>query len=219
MNKKLSIAPSILAADFAHLGKDLQACEKAGADYIHIDVMDGHFVPNLTIGIPVVASLKKVCKIPFDTHLMIENPEKYAEAFIKAGSDMLTFHIEATEKPEELIEKIKKLGAKAGVSLRPGTDLEILTPYLKDLDLVLVMTVEPGFGGQSFMTDQVSKIEKLNQIRKEQNLDFMISVDGGISKETGKVCVDAGVDILVAGSYIFKNDIDAAINELRSLSK
>jgi ribulose-phosphate 3-epimerase len=211
------ISPSLLSANFANLQADVAVVEAAGADFLHIDVMDGHFVPNLTIGPVVLESLKKVAKIPFDTHLMITHPEKYAEEFIKAGSQYLTFHIEASEHPAILISNIKKWGAKPGLSLRPKTHIKELLPYLKDIDLILVMTVEPGFGGQGFMQDQVSKIKELAAIREKHGYTYLISVDGGINAETAKICVEAGADILVAGSFIFKNNPAQAIQQLRTL--
>jgi ribulose-phosphate 3-epimerase len=211
------ISPSILSANFANLQADVEIVEKAGADFLHIDVMDGHFVPNLTIGPVVLESLKKVAKIPFDTHLMITDPDKYAEEFIKAGSKYLTFHVEACRNPKALLDKIRNLGAKPGLSLRPATHLKELVPFLKDVDLILVMTVEPGFGGQSFMQDQVSKIKELAQLREKHGFKYIISVDGGINLQTAKICVEAGADVLVAGSFIFKNNPRQAIAELRAL--
>ncbi len=211
------ISPSILSANFANLQADVKAVEEAGADMLHIDVMDGHFVPNITIGPVVLSSLKKATKLPFDTHLMITDPEKYAEEFIKAGSQYLTFHIEASKAPVKLIQKIRDLGAKPGLSLKPATHIKDIIPFLSEIDLVLVMTVEPGFGGQSFMADQVDKIKELDELRKKHEFSFLISVDGGINAETAKICVDAGADILVAGSYIFGKDPKLAIKNLRIL--
>ncbi len=208
------IAPSILSADFANLEKEIKAVIAAGADWIHVDVMDGHFVDNLTIGVPVVASLKKVSSIPLDVHLMITDPQKYAEAFIKAGAHYLTFHIEACPEPQALIKKIKSLGAKPGLSLRPRTPLSAITPFLSDVDLVLVMTVEPGFGGQSFMQDQVSKITELKKIRTEKKFNYLIEVDGGVNDQTLHHLKDA--DALVAGNFIFRNsDYKKAIEVLK----
>lgn len=212
MGKKL-IAPSILSADFANLEKEIKAITAAGADWVHVDVMDGHFVPNLTIGIPVVASLKKVSSLPLDVHLMIEQPEKYIEDFIKAGSDYLTIHVEATKDPKACLLKIRELGAKAGITLRPGTQISEIEPFLKYCDLVLVMTVEPGFGGQSFMEDQVKKIDWLAEFRKAQGYKYLIEVDGGVSDKTLKFLKNA--DVLVAGNYVFKNDYKTAIDTLR----
>ena len=212
MHKKL-IAPSILSADFANLQNEIQKVTAAGADWIHVDVMDGNFVPNITIGIPVVESLKKVAKIPLDVHLMIDQPEKYIADFIKAGSDYLTIHIESTKQVEVCLRQIRKLGAKAGITLRPKTSIESLAPFLALVDLVLVMTVEPGFGGQSFMLDQVEKIKWLAEYREKKSLNYLIEVDGGVNEKTVQSLKLA--DVLVAGSYIFKNDYKTAIDTLR----
>ena len=215
MSKKASkkVAPSILSADFANLEKEIRAVTAAGADWIHVDVMDGHFVPNITIGIPVVQSLKKVSTLPLDVHLMIERPERYIEDFVKAGSDYLTIHVESTQDPAAVLRRIRELGAKAGITLRPGTAVEKIIPFLTLCDLVLVMTVEPGFGGQSFMADQVEKIHLLRQLIEKQQLSTLIEVDGGINAETAKVCFEA--DVFVAGSYVFKNDYAQAIKTLK----
>lgn len=211
---KKMIAPSILSADFANLESEIKKVTEAGADWIHVDVMDGRFVNNITIGIPVVASLKKVSRIPLDVHLMIEEPEKYANAFIKAGSDWLTFHVEACKDPLHLIKTIKSLGAKAGISLRPATDISTIKPFLPELDLVLVMTVEPGFGGQSFMNDQVEKINYLFEQRNQNQFNYLIEVDGGVSDKTKTFLTKA--DVLVAGSYVFKNNYKEAIENLKN---
>ncbi len=207
------VAPSILSADFANLEKEIKAVTNAGADWIHVDVMDGHFVPNLTIGVPVVASLKKVSTLPLDVHLMIEQPEKYIEAFAKAGSDYLTIHVESTRDPAAVLQQIRQLGVKPGITLRPGTSIETILPFLSLCDLVLVMTVEPGFGGQSFMSDQVVKIDRLALERTKNNLHFLIEVDGGINAETAQQCANA--DVFVAGNFVFKNDYASAIAALK----
>lgn len=207
------ISPSILSADFAKLGEEVQAVAKAGADLIHVDVMDGHFVPNLTIGIPVVESLKKVSPLPLDVHLMIEKPEKYIDGFLKAGSDYLTIHVESTDQVQNCLEKIKNYGAKAGITLRPKTSLKDIEPYLHLCDLVLVMTVEPGFGGQSFMMDQAQKVDQLFELREKQGFHYKIEVDGGITDQTKKYVSKA--DILVAGSFIFKQNYRDAILKLK----
>ncbi|HEY1079102.1 MAG TPA: ribulose-phosphate 3-epimerase, partial [Bdellovibrio sp.] len=186
----------------------------AGADWVHVDVMDGRFVPNITIGIPVVKSLKKVSPLPLDVHLMIEEPERYVEDFIKAGSDYLTIHVEATKNPTEVLKRIRTLGAKAGITLRPRTALEDIIPLLPRCDLVLVMTVEPGFGGQSFMHDQVIKITRLREEITRLKLNCLIEVDGGINAETAKICHQA--DVYVAGNYVFSQDYALAIRTLQA---
>jgi len=208
------VAPSILSADFANLEKELKAIAAAGADWVHVDVMDGIFVPNITIGIPVVRALKKVSSLPLDVHLMIEKPERYIEDFVKAGSDYLTIHVEATDRPREALQKIRSLGAKAGLTLRPGTAIEEILPFLDDVDLVLVMTVEPGFGGQSFLHDQIEKVKQLKVVRAQRNLNYLIEVDGGVNDKTVNACADA--DVLVAGSYIFNGDYTKTIGLLKS---
>lgn len=207
------VAPSILSADFANLEKEIKAIAAAGADWVHVDVMDGIFVPNLTIGIPVVASLKKISPLPLDVHLMIEKPERYVEQFVKAGADYLTIHVEATENPQAVLKQIRALGAKAGITLRPGTAVEKVLPLLSDCDLVLVMTVEPGFGGQSFMADQIAKITRLRQEITAQKLSVLIEVDGGINDKTAVQCREA--DVFVAGNYVFKNNYAEAIATLQ----
>ena len=209
------ISPSILSADFANLEQDIKLVQKFGADWIHVDVMDGHFVPNITIGVPVVASLRKVTDLPLDVHLMIENPKKYIEPFAKAGADILTFHYEAVNGDDEIIELIKYIksfGIRAGISIKPKTPPEKVFKFLPMLDLVLVMTVEPGFGGQSFMSDCAKKIKLL----RDENKDIIIQVDGGINDKTGKICKDYGANSLVAGNYIYKSpDIKEAIRLLK----
>lgn len=211
------ISPSILSADFANLERDIKLVETNGADWIHVDVMDGHFVPNITIGIPVTAALKRVASVPLDVHLMIENPEKYAQDFIKAGADILTFHYEAMENDEEilkLIRFIKSHGVKAGLSIKPKTPAEKILPFLDELDLLLVMTVEPGFGGQKFMEDSA---EKIKVIRKNAPSSLIVQVDGGINAETGRICRDYGATSLVAGNYVYKSaDIKSAIESLKA---
>ena len=212
---KIIVSPSILSADFANLERDIKLVERNGADWIHVDVMDGHFVPNITIGIPVVKSIKKVTTLPLDVHLMIENPEKYTEDFANAGADILTFHYEAVKKEniKSLITKIKNLGVKAGLSIKPKTQPEEILEFLQDLDLVLVMTVEPGFGGQKFMEDCAEKIKLIKQHAPE---NLYIQVDGGINAQTGKICTEFGANSLVAGSYIYKaENIKEAISSLK----
>lgn len=209
------VSPSILSADFANLERDIKLVERNGADWIHVDVMDGHFVPNITIGIPVVKSIKKVTTLPLDVHLMIENPEKYIEDFANAGADILTFHYEAVKKEniKSLITKIKNLGVKAGLSIKPKTQPEEILEFLQDLNLVLVMTVEPGFGGQKFMEDCAEKIKLIKQHAPE---NLYIQVDGGINAQTDKICTEFGANSLVAGSYIYKaENIKEAISSLK----
>lgn len=207
------IAPSILSADFACLSNEIKKVENAGADWIHVDVMDGHFVPNLTIGAPVVKDIRKITNIPLDVHLMIENPEKYLDDFINAGSDIITFHIEAVKNPIELIRKIKSKGIKAGVSIKPKTPVSEIISLIKEVDLILVMTVEPGFGGQKFMLDCA---EKIKEIKKFVPGNLIIEVDGGINNETSKICKEYGANALVAGNYIYKaENASEAIESLR----
>lgn len=207
------ISPSILSADFANLERDIKLVTDNGAQWVHVDVMDGHFVPNITIGIPVVKSLRKVTNAVLDVHLMIDNPEKYAEDFIKAGADVITFHYEATKDAKTLLKKIKSLGVKAGLSIKPKTPAECILDCLEDCDLLLVMTVEPGFGGQSFMQDCA---EKVPLIKDKGHKNLIIQVDGGINDKTAKICKDLGANCLVAGSYIYNsNDVKSAIASLK----
>ena len=200
------IAPSLLSADFSDLRNEMNKVTAAGADWLHVDVMDGHFVPNITLGMPIVKSLKPVATIPLDVHLMIEKPERYIEEFVKAGSDYLTLHVESTSDLAGSLKKIRMLGAKAGVTLRPRTPLSEIKEYLGLVDLVLVMTVEPGFGGQSFMFEQLEKIKTLVQWRKSGAGNFLIEVDGGVNAMTARDCVTAGADVLVAGSAVFNGE-------------
>ena len=210
---KIIVSPSILSADFANLERDIKRVEEAGADWLHVDVMDGHFVPNITIGVPVVKSIKKIASIPLDVHLMIENPEKYVEPFAKAGADILTFHYEAVKDIKNIIELIKSFGMKAGMSIKPKTNPQEILQYLSDLDLLLVMTVEPGFGGQSFMSDCA---EKLPIIKENAHEKLIIQVDGGINAETARICTLKGANSLVAGNYIYNSEnIQKAIESLR----
>ena len=207
------VSPSILSADFANLERDIKRIEDGGADWVHVDVMDGHFVPNITIGVPVVASIRKVTKLPLDVHLMIENPEKYVEPFVKAGADILTFHYECGTDIKKTIDLIKSFGIKVGLSIKPKTTPDVVFPYLKDLDLLLVMTVEPGFGGQKFMQDCADKIPVIKEKAPE---NLIIQVDGGINAETARICTEYGANSLVAGNYIYKStDIKSAIASLR----
>lgn len=212
--KKIIVSPSILSADFANLERDIKLVENAGADWIHIDVMDGHFVPNITIGVPVVKSIRKITQLPLDVHLMIENPEKYIKPFAEAGADIITFHYEAAEnRVLDIINQIQQLGIKAGISIKPKTPPEVLKNLSNKADMVLVMTVEPGFGGQKFMSDCADKIPYIRKISPE---NLIVQVDGGINAETAKICIAKGADSLVAGNYIYKSDdIQSAVASLR----
>ena len=200
------IAPSILSADFANLERDIHDLEKNNADWVHVDIMDGIFVPNISIGIPVVAALRKVTDLPLDVHLMIDRPIRYVEEFVKAGADYLTIHIEADQPQNtlEALDKIRELGCKAGIVLKPKTPAEAAIPYLEKCDLILVMTVEPGFGGQKFMADMMPKVQQLKEWMEDINPDCFIEVDGGVDSKTHAVCKEAGANVLVAGSAYFK---------------
>lgn len=210
------IAPSILSADFSRLGEEIKDVEQGGSDYIHVDVMDGHFVPNITIGPLIVESIRPITNLPLDVHLMIENPDHYIEQFAQAGADILTVHQEACPHLHRTIQLIKSHGVKAGVVINPATPAESIKPILQDVDLVLLMTVNPGFGGQSFIDSVVPKIKQISSWREELGLSFEIEIDGGVKKGTAKRCVDAGADVLVAGSAVFKQEDRAkAIQEIR----
>ncbi|GEN54192.1 ribulose-phosphate 3-epimerase [Halobacillus faecis] len=214
------IAPSILASDFSKLGEEIKDVERGGADYIHVDVMDGHFVPNITIGPLIVDHIRPVTDLPLDVHLMIENPDQYIEAFAKAGSDIITVHQEACPHLHRTIQLIKSHGVKAGVVINPATPAEAIRPILQDVDLVLLMTVNPGFGGQSFIQSVVPKIEQISQWREEEGLSFEIEIDGGVKVDTAKLCTDAGADVLVAGSAIFnQEDRKKAMEEIRQAAQ
>ena len=218
--KNIQISPSILSADFSQLGAEIKRLEEGGADMIHVDVMDGHFVPNLTIGPPVIKALRKHCSLKFDVHLMISPVHKYIDAYADAGADIITIHPEATENLAKSISKIKELGKKAGVSLNPETKVDVIKRYLSKIDLVLIMSVNPGFGGQKFMPEVLSKIKELKNIQKEKNIDFDIEIDGGINFENSKTAIEAGANILVSGTTIFKSnngDIKKNIDLLKSL--
>ena len=211
--KNIQISPSILSADFSQLGTEIKRLEEGGADMIHVDVMDGHFVPNLTIGPPVIKALRKHCSLKFDVHLMISPVHKYIEAYADAGADIITIHPEATQNLRESIKTIKDLKKKVGVSLNPESKIELITEFLDQVDLVLIMSVNPGFGGQKFMPEVLNKIKELKKIQQEKNLNFDIEIDGGINFENCKIAIDAGANILVSGTTIFKsNDGDIKKN-------
>tara|TARA_X000001036_G_scaffold65110_1_gene55794 strand:- start:107 stop:766 length:660 start_codon:yes stop_codon:yes gene_type:complete len=204
--KKIQISPSILSADFSRLGSEIKRLEEGGADMIHVDVMDGHFVPNLTIGPPVIKTLRNYTKLPFDVHLMISPVHKYIKDYADAGADIITIHPEATDNLIESINLIKKLNKKVGVSLNPDTKLNIINNVLSQIDLVLIMSVFPGFGGQKFMPEVVEKIKDLKKIKDEKKLNFDIEVDGGINFTNNKIVIEAGANILVSGTTIFKEN-------------
>ena len=216
--KKIQISPSILSADFSQLGNEIKRLEEGGADLIHVDVMDGHFVPNLTIGPPVIKALRKNCSLKFDVHLMISPVHKYIETYADAGADIITIHPEATENLKESILKIKDLNKKVGVSLNPESKIDLIQDLLSEIDLVLIMSVNPGFGGQKFMPEVLEKIKQLKKIQNENNLDFDIEIDGGINFDNCQLAIDAGANILVSGTTIFKSnngDIKKNINLLK----
>ncbi|MCA1053467.1 ribulose-phosphate 3-epimerase [Rossellomorea aquimaris] len=212
----MKIAPSILSADFAELGKEIKDVEAGGADYIHVDVMDGHFVPNITIGPMVVKAIRPITELPLDVHLMIENPDRYISEFAEAGADYITVHVEAVPHLHRTIQLIKSHGVKAGVVLNPATPAEFIKPILEELDMVLLMTVNPGFGGQSFISSVVPKIKQIRDWANETNPSLEIEVDGGINPETASICAEAGADVFVAGSAIYnQEDRHAAIASLK----
>lgn len=216
----VKIAPSILSANFAKLGEEINEVEKAGADYIHVDVMDGHFVPNITIGPLIVEAIKPITKLPLDVHLMIENPDQYVESFASAGASIITVHEEASVHLHRTVHVIKSLGVKVGVAINPATPVTMMEPILSDIDLALVMTVNPGFGGQSFIQETVSKITQLDELRKKYNYTYEIEVDGGVNIDTAKICSDAGADVLVAGSAIFNQpNRETALQSIRNATR
>ena len=203
---KIKISPSILSADFSQLGNEIKRLEDGGADMIHVDVMDGHFVPNLTIGPPVIKALRSSTKLPFDVHLMISPVHKYIKSYAEAGADIITIHPEATDNLKKSINHIKELGKKVGISLNPNTKIDIIKEFLNEINLVLIMSVHPGFGGQKFIPEVLEKIKELKKIKDQQNLNFDIEVDGGINFDNSKLVIEAGANILVSGTTIFKNN-------------
>ena len=217
--KNIQISPSILSADFSQLGSEIKRLEEGGADMIHVDVMDGHFVPNLTIGPPVIKALRNQSSLKFDVHLMISPVHKYIDAYANAGADIITIHPEATENLEDSIKKIKELKKKVGISLNPETKIDLIINFLDKIDLVLIMSVNPGFGGQKFMPEVLTKIRDLKKIQKDKNLNFDIEIDGGINFDNCKIAIEAGANILVSGTTVFKSnngDIKKNINLLKS---
>ena len=217
--KEIKISPSILSADFSQLGNEIKRLEEGGADMIHLDVMDGHFVPNLTMGPPIIKVLRQYTKLPFDVHLMISPVHKYIQDYADAGADIITIHPEATENLKGSIRHIKALNKKVGVSLNPETKINLITDLLNEIDLVLIMSVNPGFGGQKFMPEVLKKIKELKKIKSQNNLDFDIEIDGGINFDNNKLAIEAGANILVSGTTIFKNnngDIKKNIGLLKS---
>ncbi len=204
--KKIKISPSILSADFSQLGHEIKRLEDGGADMIHVDVMDGHFVPNLTMGPPIIKALRKHTKLPFDVHLMISPVHKYIKDYADAGADIITIHPEATKNLKESLDHIKSLGKKVGVSLNPETRTETIKKFLKDINLILIMSVNPGFGGQKFMPEVLTKIKELKKIKDQDNLFFDIEIDGGINFDNSKLAIEAGANILVSGTTIFKDN-------------
>ena len=216
----MKIAPSILSADFSNLQRDIELVEKGGADYIHVDVMDGQFVPNITFGPNIVQAIRPITKLPLDVHLMIVDPEKYIPAFAKAGADIITVHVEATPHIHRALQMMKDLGVKSGVVINPGTPITMIKHVLPIADKVLVMTVNPGFGGQSFIEETVEKIAELSELREQNNWHYSIEVDGGIVPETAQICQKAGADVFVAGSYIYNSeDPVGQINQLKEALK
>lgn len=220
MQNNIKLAPSLLSVDFAEAGKGIAAVKNGGAEYLHLDVMDGFFVPNISFGLPVIASLRKCTDMVFDVHLMVSYPERYIEAFAKAGADIITIHAEATDKIDSTLRLIRSLGCRAGLAIKPGTPVEAAYKFLPLCDLLLVMTVEPGFGGQSFMADMLPKAKALKEYRKAHDMQFEIEADGGISAKNAALCVENGIEVLVAGSSCFgAADPTQAANDILSAAR
>ncbi len=212
----MKVAPSLLSCNFLNIQQDIKRLEEAGVDYIHFDVMDGNFVPNISFAFPILNQIRQVTDLTIDTHLMVQDPERYIQTFAEAGSDIITVHVEATNHIHRAIQMIHDTGKKAGITLNPGTPIESVVPVLKDIDLVLVMTVNPGFGGQKFIDNGIEKIKFLKDYKEKYHLNYEIEVDGGVNEVTAKTCIDAGADVLVAGSYFFKHkDLSIPTSVLR----
>ena len=214
----IKIAPSILAANLLKIEQEVLNVVEAGADYLHVDIMDGHYVPNITFGSNIIKSIRPISNITLDVHLMISPVKQYVESFVKAGADIISFHPETDSNPEKIIEEIKSLGCRCGIAVHPKIEIKVIEKYIPLIDLIIVMTVVPGFGGQNFMKNQLTKISKLNELRVKEGLEFEIEIDGGINNKTSRLCIDKGADVLVAGSYIYnspESDYKKLINSLR----
>ncbi|MFC6291710.1 ribulose-phosphate 3-epimerase [Macrococcus epidermidis] len=212
----MKVAPSLLSCNFLNLQQEIKRLEEAGVDYIHFDVMDGNFVPNISFAFPILNQIRQVTDLTIDTHLMVQDPERYIQTFAEAGSDIITIHVEATNHIHRAVQMIHATGKKAGVTLNPGTPIDSVVPLLKDVDLVLVMTVNPGFGGQQFIENGIEKIKFLKDYKEKHHLNYEIEVDGGVNKDTAKTCIEAGAEVLVAGSYFFKHkDLSIPTSVLR----